>query len=30
VIAASPLPGTRRPVDTPVTLLVSRGPKPKR
>lgn len=30
VIAVSPLPGTRRPVDTPVTLLVSRGPKPKR
>ena len=30
VIAVSPLPGARRPVDSGVTLLVSRGPKPKR
>jgi hypothetical protein len=30
VISVSPVPGSRRPVDTPVTLLVSRGPKPKR
>ena len=30
VIAASPLPGTRRPVETAVTLLVSRGARPKR
>ena len=30
VISVNPVPGTRRPVDTPVTLLVSRGPKPKR
>jgi hypothetical protein len=30
VIAVSPPPGTRRPVDTQVTLLVSRGAKPKR
>jgi hypothetical protein len=30
VIAVTPLPGTRRPVGTTVTLLVSRGPKPKR
>jgi hypothetical protein len=27
VISVSPKPGTRRPVDTPVTVLVSRGPK---
>jgi hypothetical protein len=30
VIAVTPLPGTRRPVGTTVTLLVSRGRKPKR
>jgi hypothetical protein len=30
VIAVTPVPGTRRPVGTSVTLLVSRGPKPKR
>jgi hypothetical protein len=30
VISATPVPGTRRPVDTPVTLLVSRGRKPRR
>jgi hypothetical protein len=27
VISIAPVPGTRRPVGTPVTLLVSRGPK---
>ncbi len=30
VISITPVPGTRRPVDTPVTLLASRGHKPKR
>jgi hypothetical protein len=30
VIAVTPVPGARRPVDTPVTLLVSRGHRPKR
>jgi hypothetical protein len=30
VISISPVSGTRRPVDTSVTLLVSRGPKKKR
>lgn len=30
VISVTPVPGTRRPVDTPVTLLVSRGAKPRR
>jgi len=30
VISVTPVPGTRRPVDTPVTLLVSRGRKPRR
>ena len=30
VISITPVPGTRRPLDTPVTLLVSRGRKPKR
>ena len=30
VISLTPVPGARRPVDTPVTLLVSRGRKPKR
>ena len=29
VISVSPAPGTRRPVETSVTLLVSRGRKPK-
>ena len=29
VISVSPVPGTRRPVGTPVALLVSRGPKPR-
>jgi len=30
VISTTPAAGARRPVGTPVTLLVSRGPKPKR
>jgi hypothetical protein len=30
VISITPIPGTRRPVDTTVMLLVSRGRKPKR
>jgi FG-GAP-like repeat/PASTA domain len=30
VISIKPAPGTRRPVDTPVALLVSRGHKPRR
>jgi FG-GAP-like repeat/PASTA domain len=30
VISTTPAAGARRPVDTPVTLLVSRGPKKKR
>lgn len=30
VISIAPAPGTRRPIDTPVTLLVSRGHKPRR
>jgi beta-lactam-binding protein with PASTA domain len=30
VISITPVPGTRRPVDTPITLLVSRGHKPRR
>jgi hypothetical protein len=30
VISITPIPGTRRPVDATVTLLVSRGRKPKR
>ena len=30
VIAVTPVVGARRPVDTPLTLLVSRGPRPKR
>jgi hypothetical protein len=30
VISVTPLPGTRHPVDAAVTLLVSRGPKPRR
>jgi hypothetical protein len=30
VISVTPAPGARRPVDTPVTRLVSRGRKPKR